>query len=378
MTEALNVSMNDELEKAIKAATDPVALRSAILAEAERQQAAVLQKTADDAANAAAAATAAATAAAATEAARSHFRTENIGGRDFEFTADSEAELDQMILNAYRIAYSVREDAAATETVIVDPAAEARAAEVAAAAEAVAKAELEQKFKRGEISAADFIEQSGAVRDYLANQGVPIESLKATVKQAQNTEVTQSWEAASAAFLQSSAGANWPGGDQNKNLIGLKVAEMGLVDAQDKVAALSQAWAEMQRTGMVFATGAVDPAVQAAAAEAARVAAAAEATRVAASGGAGGGAAAIAAAETARAAAAIAAPKVASSSSALFGASSGVGAGAGSTERAVAPTLQIAKDASPAEILQAWKDQMMSQGKDPNAAFVDTFSSRRA
>jgi hypothetical protein len=368
-TQALNVAMNAELQKAINAATDPTALRAAILAEAERQ-ATIAQEAAATQAATDAAAAAAATTAAANEAATGYTRVENIGGRDFEFSGANEDEVNQMILNAYRIAYTVREDAAPmVETVhTVDPAAEAAAVAAAAAAEATAKAELELKFKRGEITAADYIEQSGAMDAYLAAKGVPIEALKATVEQSQDSQEQQSWAEASEAFLHSVSGADWPGGEQNRNLIGLKVAELGLVDEKDKVAALAKAWTEMKHTGMVFKNEtATDPAVLAAA-EAARVAAEA-ATR---------GAAPAAAATTAATAPAApaAAPKNPSGSSALFGASSGVGAGAGTTERAVAPTLQISKDASPAEILQAWKDQIMAQGQSPDAAFTAAFAKK--
>jgi pyruvate dehydrogenase E2 component (dihydrolipoamide acetyltransferase) len=369
-TQALNVAMNAELQKAINAATDPTALRAAILAEAERQ-ATVAQEAAATQATTDAAAAAAATAAAATEAAKGYTRVENIGGRDFEFSGANEDEVNQMILNAYRIAYTVREDATpAVETVhTVDPAAEAAAVAAAAAAEATAKAELELKFKRGEITAADYIEQSGAMDAYLAAKGVPIEALKATVEQSQDSQEQQSWAEASEAFLHSVSGADWPGGEQNRNLIGLKVAELGLVDEKDKVAALAKAWTEMKRTGMVFKNEtATDPAVIAAT-KAARVAAEA-ATHAAAPAAAAPAAAAPAAAAPAAAA------KNPSGSSALFGASSGVGAGAGTTERAVAPTLQISKDASPAEILQAWKDQIMAQGQNPDAAFTAAFAKK--
>ena len=46
-------------------------------------------------------------------------RTENIGGREFTFEADSAAELDQMVLNAYRVASAVSEPQVVEE--VVDP-----------------------------------------------------------------------------------------------------------------------------------------------------------------------------------------------------------------------------------------------------------------
>ena len=69
-------------------------------------------------------------------------RTETIGGREFTFEADTAAELDQMVLNAYRVASAVSEpEPKVTEAPVIDP-----------AVETMRRVELEMKFKRGEIS----------------------------------------------------------------------------------------------------------------------------------------------------------------------------------------------------------------------------------
>jgi hypothetical protein len=107
------------------------------------------------------------------------------------------------------------------------------------------------KFKRGEISPADYLEQSGAVADYLEKQGVPIETLQLTASK----QFEQSWEDATKQFLHCAEGASWPGGQQNLEVIGLTIANLGLTEAEDKRGALVQAWKEMQRKGTIFDPG---------------------------------------------------------------------------------------------------------------------------
>ena len=376
------LTVTPELKAIIEAATDPEVIRNAIVAEAEKQAAAAVvdEKTAADkvVADKAAADKAAADAAAA----QTFESVETIGGKEFTFTAGSQAELDHMIANAYKVAYAVQP----TERVVeqfVDPAVAEKQAADKAAADAVAKTELELKFKRGEISASDYIEQSGALASYLERQGVPLSELKKAVEANKGNDYEKSWQEASADFVKTSAGADWPGGEKNLEILGLKIVALGLSEAKDKVGALAQAYADMKRTGMIFPTtaeGTLSPEQQAAAKAAADKAiadktAADEAARVAAASGTAA-AVAQASAETARA---VAAARVQSQSSSLFGASSGVGAGtsAGATAPAAPAAKTIIPDnATPAEILQAWKEAQLAGGNDPNRVFMDQFRNR--
>ena len=353
------VTMNDELAKAITGAVSQEDIKAAILAEADKQfgaaDAAAAQKAVDDkaAADKAAAEKTAADAATATSRFTS---TEVIGGRSFTFEADTESELNQMVANAFRVAYAVKEDEPAQAAQTVDAAAAQKAAEEQAAA----KADLELKFKRGEISAADYIEQSGAVDEYLAKKGIPIESLKATVEQNQATQFEKSWAQATEEFKNSPAGADWPGGAQNLELIGMKLAAMNLVDAQDKVAALARAYEDMKKTGMVF------PATARPTTTAVATTAAATVTETAQP-----------AATTVAATATPVPAKTGSTSSSLFGQSSGV-SGAHTAVATTPAKVDIDPNASPAEMVDAWKKAQVAAGKDPNAAFVETFAARRA
>ena len=361
-TAALPLVMTDELAKAIKDTLDPASLKQLILAEAERQATAAQDAATTQAA--ADAAKAAADAAKAAETPADFSRTETIGGREFAFTATSELELERMITQAYKVAYGVQPTQTVPDVVEVSDADKA----AIAAAQAAEKAELELKFKRGDISASEYIEQSGAIKEYLEKVGIPLDELRNTVEQGRNKAFEQSWEQATEEFLHSAAGADWPGGEKNTELIGLKMAALGLVNADDKVAAMAQAYQALKAEGMLFAveTSTDDSATQLAAAQKivddARAAATAAATATTTA--------------AAPAAAATPAPTTPTSSS-LFGASSGVGAGVGTTERAVSAQIQIPKDASPEEILQIWKSATVAAGKSPDDAFRDHFNQKR-
>jgi hypothetical protein len=122
----------------------------------------------------------------------------------------------------------------------------------------VAKVELDLKFKRGEISTAEYLEQSGAVAEYLEKQGVPLEDLRAAAQERAGARFEKSWADATTEFLNGPAGNDWPGGTKNLELIGLKLAALGLTEAEDKVAALAQAYAELKASGELHKNPAVE------------------------------------------------------------------------------------------------------------------------
>jgi len=55
-----------------------------------------------------------------------------------------------------------------------------------------------------------------------------------------------------AGFVASPEGADWPGNAKNVEIIGVKIAELGLTDAPDKFAALFQAYEALKATGVLF------------------------------------------------------------------------------------------------------------------------------
>ncbi len=348
------VVMNDELAKAVHGALDPEDIKAAILAEAAKQTTAATQTAADTAAQKAAADKAAADAVVATEPFK---RVEVIGGREFTFEAESELELERAVNNAYKVAYAVQESAPVAAATPAAPVVPQKTAEEIAAE----RAELDLKFKRGDISTKEYLEQSGAVADYLASQGISIDRLKSTVDQNENTQYKQSWEQATDSFLNSTAGADWPGGTKNLKLIGrIIAADPKLAEAEDKVAALAQAYNQMKADGTVFPPE--DPtlvdATQTPAAPPTPVVVPATPAPVV-------------------AAPAAPAPRVAATSSSLFGASSGVSANT-AVPAATTTKVDVPSNATPEEILDAWKKAQVAAGKNPDDAFKETFSARRA
>lgn len=375
---ALPVEMNEELQKAVAAATSPEAIRAAILAEAEKQAAAKADVEAQKTAAEKAAADKLAEEQRVAAAAQTFKRSVVIAGREFEFEASSELELSQMIVNAYQLADQIRPETTAAQTTAqtVDPAVAAKAAADKAAADAAARADLELKFRRAEISVKEYLEKSGALDDYLAAQGVSIASLKQTVEATQSTAYEKSWADATTEFLKDPTN-DWPGGDQNREILGMKLAAMNLTEAEDKVGALRAAYAEMKRAGLVFVPAGAAATTAATTTAAATTAVATKTNaELAAEKAAADAAAAAAALATQRLAAPI--PSAARSSSSLFGASSGVSTAAAPAAAGVGTAkVDIPKEASPAEILEAWKAAQVASGVNPDQAFMDTFRSNR-
>ena len=62
-----------------------------------------------------------------------------------------------------------------------------------------------------------------------------------------NTET--SWKSATETFLASS---DWPGGDRNREQLGLRLIALGLTNAEDKVQALKDAYASMRESNALF------------------------------------------------------------------------------------------------------------------------------
>ena len=59
------------------------------------------------------------------------------------------------------------------------------------------------------------------------------------------------WKQATAQFLASPEGQNWPGGSNNLQILGWLLRENGLVDVENKVEALQHVAAEMRDRGLL-------------------------------------------------------------------------------------------------------------------------------
>jgi len=159
-----------------------------------------------------------------------------INGEQKILEADSEAELAQKETAMYRELFAGGEQQPQVEQPRDENGRFVSQEEPDAQLNAAERAELDLRFKRGEISAADFIEQSGAMDEYLERRGVSLEALQAV----SNTAFEQSWAEATDQFLQRHP--DWPGLESNKTAIGTIIEQAGWTEAENKLQALESAY----------------------------------------------------------------------------------------------------------------------------------------
>jgi hypothetical protein len=161
-----------------------------------------------------------------------------VDGKTVEFSADTDDELTKLQLEYFRgrnTATPAADAAAKTAEPARDPATGKFVSQKDPALAAADQAMLDLKFKRGEISVTDYLLESGAMEQYVQKQ----------YDRANEADV-RSWAESVEVFKQTT-GADWPGGDANRQRLGHIIGELGLTDAPDKTGALTQAWNEMKR-----------------------------------------------------------------------------------------------------------------------------------
>jgi hypothetical protein len=178
-------------------------------------------------------------------------KTVVVNGTKHVLDADSESELAQKEIEVYRSLMqptTARTEVAREENAgrFISTADQSKADE-----NAFQRSEAELAFRRGELSVNDYLEKSGAIAGYFERQGIPLEELKATVQEKQTQRYEQSWQDATKEFLNSPEGRTWPGGQENLQRIGELIQQMGHGNAQDKVAALVQAYSVMKEKNLV-------------------------------------------------------------------------------------------------------------------------------
>jgi hypothetical protein len=171
-------------------------------------------------------------------------RTETINGKAIDFKG-TEDQLEALIANAYRVAEALK-----SELAPVTPRSIRHKTQADIEREICDRTEIDLQFKRGQLTTAEYLERTNAIGEYLESKGFDVEA-------AASKQFEQSWAQASEEFLRG-AGSDWPGGTKNRELIGMKLASMNLIDAKDKVAALATAYADMKKSGTLFA-GDVSP-----------------------------------------------------------------------------------------------------------------------
>ena len=138
------------------------------------------------------------------------------------------------------------------EAVAVEISCIAEEAGVAEAQRISNSAELELQWKRGTITGAEYLERSGAIEAHLAAQGIDVEVLKEqSAEKAAAAIYQQSWADATQNFLRPPAGADWPGGEANKERLGKIIEQLGQgnpdIEKENKVEVLANAWSIMKR-----------------------------------------------------------------------------------------------------------------------------------
>jgi hypothetical protein len=112
--------------------------------------------------------------------------------------------------------------------------------------EASKRADLELAWKRGDITAEQYLEKSGAINTYLTEHGMNPEALTAVSDLVyQNT-----WSQATEAFLNSESGADWPGGEANLALAAQILEQSPELLNQPSVEALSTVWQYMKENNL--------------------------------------------------------------------------------------------------------------------------------
>jgi len=122
----------------------------------------------------------------------------------------------------------------------------------AQALEAARQAELELKFKRGELNTSDYLEQSGAIERVLAAKGIDVSLLQTASAVKIEEDFENDWASAVESFRERHP--DWIGGEENKNLLGSLIAENNLNEADDKLQALEDVYAFAVQNNLLVET----------------------------------------------------------------------------------------------------------------------------
>lgn len=152
-----------------------------------------------------------------------------VNGKEYTFTGNSQADIDAQQVVLFR-SLSAAQSQLQTTNDTVARTADGRFAKTEqpavedSALRAAELANLELRFKRGEVSAADYIKQSGAMDEYLASRGIDVAEHQRQLQT--NQSETQAWVDATKQFIKNNP--DWTGGDALKDAMGQKIFELGL------------------------------------------------------------------------------------------------------------------------------------------------------
>ena len=106
------------------------------------------------------------------------------------------------------------------------------------AAEAVAQADLQMRFRTGSISTDEYLSQSGAIERHLAAQGIDVDALQ----DVSNKAFASRWEAGTEVFKKRHPEFEILRSEENRDVLGNIIAENGWID-RDPAEALEAAYA---------------------------------------------------------------------------------------------------------------------------------------
>lgn len=182
---------------------------------------------------------------------RSFAKTFVVDGKKYILECDTEAGLahEELVLMRQLFGGANTTDAARDERgrFVAQPTQEESDA---AATETARLADLQLKFQLGQLDAASYIRESGAINTYLAEQGIAVEDLKAAAQEKQEARDEKSWAQASEEFRNSPVGANWPGGLVNQKRIGEVLISMH-AEQSPSVENLRAAFEYMQQNNLL-------------------------------------------------------------------------------------------------------------------------------
>jgi hypothetical protein len=178
---------------------------------------------------------------------REFTRTEVIGGREFTFTGPSQSALEASIEGAKAAAAEfeaapARGDDGRFVSQNDEPTDAERQQEL------YERTQLEIEYKRGSLSTAEFLQKSHAIEDYLASQGVDLDTLREATQAVSAGAFENSWMEATEKFLQDS---DWPGTARNQKIIQQYLVSMNLAD-EPSADSLRKAYEAMKRDGVLF------------------------------------------------------------------------------------------------------------------------------
>lgn len=212
-------------------------------------------------------------------------------------------------------------------------------------------AALTLRASTGDLKAMEeYMVKSGAIDRYLESKGVKVDQIKSVLETQATDHVKQEWSGAVTEFL---ANSDWPGGTQNEKLLKYKLAELKDEAGQPLAYApsaknLQTAYAALKEEGLLFT-------VEAKTEQTTTTAATTKTTT------------------TGTTAGTTTATKKAAGSTA-FGTSQEQGTRKTATASAKVP--EITPEMTPAEIMQAFKEQAAANGQSPDDVLRGAYSGR--